>query len=99
MYFSVTPDDVISIFEVRSVLHACFIVLNKLHLFEKYLQEFENLMPECLVYRNPRKLAHLAGCQIRENLKVSKFPLPAAIEKLDLPKRLKNFIACDVNKC
>lgn len=98
MYFSVTPDPFIPIFEVKSVLYACFFVLNKLHLFDKYVEEFHNLIPECPVYMNPCKLIHLAGCQIRENLKVSKFPLPAAIEKLDLPKRLKNIIAVDVTE-
>lgn len=46
-------------------------------------------MSECLVYTNPYKLSHIARCQIRKNLKESKFPLPTAIKKLDLPKRLK----------
>lgn len=63
MYFSVTLDPFLSIFEVRSVLYACFKVLNKLHLFDKFTQEFDNLMPECTELKNPRKLAHLAACK------------------------------------
>lgn len=92
MYFSATRDPFLAVFEVRSLLYVCLSVTNKLHLFDIYTEEFDELMPECPAKTEPRKLTDLARCQIRENLKACKLPLPEAIEQLHLPKILKSFV-------
>lgn len=92
MYLSATRDPFLSTFEVRNVLYIIFIVLNKLYLFEQYSQEFDKLMPGCPAKTEPRSLIHLARCQVRQNLKLSNCSLPAAMNKLGLPKNLKSFV-------
>ena len=96
MYFTATRDAFLSVFEVRSILYACFKLTNKLHLFDIYCQEFSKLMPECPAGMEPRKLTHLARCQIRESLNSSKLPLPIAIDKLLLSKILKRFLLGEI---
>lgn len=95
-YFSATSDLYLTIYEVRSILYGALVLLNQPQLFDIYSQEFDNLMPECPGMFEPRKLSHIARCQIRENLKASKLPLPAAVEKLQLPQIIKSFVACDM---
>lgn len=96
MYFSATRDLFLTLFEVRSLLYVCLNVPNKLHLFDIYTEKLDELMPECPAKTEPRKLIDLARCQIRENLKVSKLPLPEAIERLHIPNILKSFVLGDV---
>lgn len=96
MYFSATTEPFLTIFEFRSVLYACCALWNKEHIFEVYCQEFDNLMPESPAYTEPRKLTDLTRCQVRENMKMSNVPLPAAVDKLPLPKILKSFVTGDV---
>lgn len=96
MYFSATTDPFLTIFEVRSVLYACCNVLNKGHLYDIYSEVFDNIMPECPSNIEPRTLADLARYQVRQNTKVSKVPLTAAVDKLPLPKILKAFVKGDV---
>lgn len=95
MYFEATPDPLISVFEVRNLLYACLFLVKKLRLVENYYQTFEKLMPECSEKLQPRKLTDLTRCQIRKNLSQTNVPLPAAVEKLSLPKRLQNFVVGD----
>lgn len=92
MYFSATCDPYLTVFEVRSVLYTCCILLNKEYLFDAYAEEFDNLMPESPANMEPRKLTDLIRCQIRQNLEMSNIPLPSAVEKLPLPKLLKDFV-------
>lgn len=92
LYFSATCDPFLTVFEVRSVLYACCILLNKEYLFDAYCQEFDHLMPESPANIEPRKLTDLARCEIRHNLKMANVPLPAAVDKLPLPNLLKNFV-------
>lgn len=95
MYFEATPDPLISVAEVRNLLYACFFLAKKLRLVENYYQTFQKLMPECPEKLQPRKLTDLTRCQIRKNIGQSNLPLPAAVEKLSLPKRLKSFVEGD----
>lgn len=96
IYFSATSDPFLTVFEVRCVLYALFTLLNKLDLFDEYSEEFEMLMPKCPVRTESRTLTDLARCQVRQNLKLSNLPLPAAVNKLTLPNILKSFILGDV---
>ena len=96
MYFAGIRDAYLSIFEVRSVLYACLKTTDKLHLFDSHSEGFHKLMPECPAKIEPRKLVHLARCEVRENLKKSNLPLPSAIDKLDLPKVLKSFLLGEI---
>lgn len=96
MYFSATRDPYLSSFEVRAVLYACFSLLNAIHQFDKYSQEFAKLMPKCPAKMEPRRLEHLARCEIRKNLKASNLTLTEAINKLGLPKVINSFIVGDV---
>lgn len=95
MYFEATPDPLISVFEVRNLLYACFFLVKKLRLVDYHYQRFEKLMPECPEKLQPRKLTDLARCQIRKNLSQRNLPLPAAVEKIGLPRRLKSFVVGD----
>lgn len=96
MYFSATRDPYLSSFEVKAVLYACLSLLNAIHFFDKYSQEFAKLMPKCPAKTEPRRLEHLARCEIRKNLKASNLTLPEAINKLGLPKVINSFIVGDV---
>lgn len=96
LYFTVTRDPFLTIFEVRCLLYASFILLDKMNLFNQYSEELDKLIPNCPVKPEPRMLAHHARCQIRDNLKASDYALPIAVEKLGLPKILKNFVLGDV---
>lgn len=95
MYFSATSDQFLTIFEVRAVLYVCFTLLNETSLYDQYSEEFAKLMPICPAKTEPRRLDHLARCQIRKNLKASNLTLPAAINKLGLPKTINSFIVGD----
>lgn len=95
MYFEATPDPLIAAVEVRNLLYACFFLAKKLCLLENYYQTFQKLMPECPEKYQPRKLTDLTRCQIRKSISQSNLPLPAAVEKLSLPKRLKRFVVGD----
>ena len=90
--FAATTDAYLTVNEVRGLLYACFSVLDKLELFDVYSQEFDKLMPECPVVLEPRKLADLARCQVRQTLIKSSLPLPFVVEKLPLPITLKSFV-------
>lgn len=96
IYFSATSELYLTIYEVRSVLYGTLVLLNQPDLFDIYSQEFDNLMPECPATLQPRKATHIARCQVRQNLKASNLPLPDAIEKLQLPRTVKEFLVCDV---
>lgn len=96
MYYSSCHDPLITIFEVRCFLYVTFFHMDLLYLFNQYAQEFDRLLPECPAKMEPRKLTHIARCQVRQNLKTSKCPLPAALNKLGLPKTVKNFILGDL---
>ena len=96
IYFNGTGDAYLSTFEVRSVLYASFMLTNKFNLFDTYCQEFDKIMPECSAEAKPGRLpnlSQLARSQIWRNLSASNLPLPLAIEKLVLPKRIKNFLS------
>ena len=90
--FAATTDEYLTVYEVRGLLYACFRVLDKLELFDAYCQKFDKLMPECPVVLEPRKLADLARCQVRQTLIKSNLPLPFAVEELPLPVTLKSFV-------
>lgn len=96
MYFSGTRDPYLSSFEVRAVFYACFSLLNAMHHFDKYSQVFAKLMPKCPAKMAPRRLDHLARCEIRKNLKASNLTLSEAINKLGLPTIINSFIVGDV---
>lgn len=92
MYFIATTDVFLTVFEVKSLLYVCLTVIKRLFFYEYFCQEFDELMPECPTRLEPRKLTDLARCQVRKNLSQCNLPLPAALKKLYLPKRIKRFL-------
>lgn len=96
MYFIATSDPLLSAFEVKSLLYGCCTVIKALRHHDKFCQEFDTLMPECQERLQPRKLADLARCQVRENIRNCNILLPVVVEELGIPKRVKCFVLGDL---
>lgn len=96
MYFTATTEPLLTIFEVKSLLSACCSIIGTLRFYNIFYQEFNVLMPGCPAVIEPRKLSDLARCQVWQNLSNCNLLLPEAIEKLDLPRRVKIFLFGDL---
>lgn len=96
MYFIVSPEFLLSVSEVKSLLYLCFFVIKRLCFYDVFCQEFDNLMPWCPTRSEPRKLTELARCQIRYNLSQCNLSLPAILKQLNLPKKVKIFLLGDL---
>lgn len=92
--FKTISEPYITIFELRSLLIDYVERLNRVHSLDKWCRVFEDTMPFCVRNYEPRRLCHLARCQVRENLCKSKITLPAALDEMDIPKKIKDFLLC-----
>lgn len=96
IYFTGTPDPLISVSEVKNMLYVCCTKLKILYKYDKLCEVFDTLMPDCPARLEPRKLTHLARCQIRQSLSKCNDFLPAAVEKTGFPYRMERFIVGDL---
>lgn len=96
IYFTGTSDPLISLSEVKNLLYVCCTKLKKLYKYEKLCEVFHMLMPDCPARLEPRKLTHLARCQIRQSLSKCNDFLPEAVEKIGFPYRMERFIVGDL---
>lgn len=94
IYFETVTEPFPTIAEVRTVFDDCMLDDYEKHLLDGFCKDFEDAIPFCTKKYEPRTLSHLSRCQLRKNFSRSELTLPAIIDKLDIPKKMKNFILC-----
>lgn len=92
MYFEATSEPFVTLSEMKHFLQVWLAHVNKTDLVGRYYEAYKELMPESAENFHPRKLTELCRVQIREYL-CRYMSLPIAIENVNLPEKLKDFIS------
>lgn len=97
IFLKTISEPYLTVIEIRSLLIIQFRRRGKEYLLDELCEVFKNAVPFCTRNFEPRRLCHLARCQVRQNLcnSGSSSTLPAVLDQMKMPKQVKEFLLCE----
>ena len=96
-YFETITDPFLLVSEVKGLLKclARYYCVEDIVDVDMMVNVFQAIYPESGFMYNPTTLQHLCKCNVREIIGVhQEIPMPLAVRKLNIPKRVKDCILC-----